>query len=119
MPKKTRTVKFVEWDNDPYVDVYPIEIRSIDAWRDQDGWSHNNSFVICREECKRILISADITNRKVYKLLRDLDVLSHSSKGKLRIEERFPYLEIQLKGTFQPLVQIQFLEDEKKELYVG
>lgn len=113
-----KTLDLTVWE-DKWVDLYPIEIRSVDAWRDPDGgWSYNDSFVICREEVKNVLLNPDITNRKLLKFLRDMGVLSAESKGKVRIHESWPYIEVQNKNTEEPLIQIYFDEDGKKEFYV-
>ena len=117
MTKKIKKTKFTCWDGKT-AELYPIEIRSIDAWRNEYGWDHNNSFVICREECKNLLLSPEITTRKILKFLREIDVLTDVSKGKLRVEDSWPYLEIQDKNTGEPYIQIYFDEENKKELYV-
>lgn len=118
MSKKIKTGKFTCWDGKT-ADLYPIEIRSIEAWRDGfGGWDHNNSFVICREECKNLLISPDITTRKLLGFLREIGVLTKESKGKVSVSDSWPYLEIQNKNTFEPLIQIYFDEEGKRELYV-
>jgi hypothetical protein len=118
-PMKTiKTAKFTSWDKN-LVDLYPIEIRSVDAWRESEGcWSYNDSFVICREECKKLLLSPDMNNRKLLKFLRDMDILSLESKGRVKVFEYWPYVEIQLKGTSEPIIQIYFDEENKKELYI-
>jgi hypothetical protein len=118
MKKKVKIAKFTSWW-DKTVDLYPIEIRSIDAWRDEGGWYHNNSFVICREQCKNLLISPDITNRKILQLLRGMAILTKNSKGKVKISDQWPYMEIQNKDTGEPLIQIYFDEENKKEFFVG
>ena len=118
MEKKIKKAVFTCYDG-LFADVYPIEIRSIDAWKNPEGgWDHNNSFVILREECKSILISSEITTRKLLQFLREMGVLSENSKGRVRIEDNWPYLEIQNKDTFEPLIQIYFEEDNSKELYI-
>ena len=117
MEKSVKKASFICWDG-VFADLYHIEIRSIEAWRDESGWSHNNSFVILREECKKILLSPEITNRRLLQFLRDMGVLTENSKGKVRINEQWPYVEIQNKNTFEPLIQICFLEEDRKELYI-
>ena len=116
--KTIKTAKFDVWENGT-VDLFPIEIRSVEAWREPEGgWTYNNSFVICREECKKLLLSPDMNNRKLLKFLRDMDILSLESKGRVKVFEYWPYVEIQLKGTSQPIIQIYFDEENKKELYI-
>lgn len=116
--KKIKAAKFTCWDGET-TELYPIGIRSIEAWRNgYGGWDHNNSFVICREECKNLLLSPEITTRKLLGFLREIDVLTKESKGMLRVENSWPYIEIQNKNTFEPYIQIYFDENNKKELYV-
>lgn len=119
MSKKIKTGKFTCWDG-VFADLYHIEIRSIEAWKNEcGGWDHNNSFVILREECNKILLSPEITNRRLLQFLRDMDVLTENSKGKVRVNsDQWPYVEIQDKNTFEPLIQICFLEEDPKELYI-
>ena len=118
MTKKIKKTKFTCWDGKT-TELYPIEIRSVDAWRNEyGGWDYNNSFVICREECKDLLLSPEITTRKLLGFLREIDVLTKESKGMLRVEDSWPYVEIQNKNTFEPLIQIYFDEEGKRELYV-
>lgn len=118
MEKKTKTGKFICWDG-MYADIYPVEIRSIDAWKNSEGgWDYNNSFVILREECKKLLLSPETSNRRILQFLREVGVLAESSKGKLRVEDSWPYIEIQNKDTGQPYIQIYFDEENSKELYI-
>ena len=116
--KTIKTVKFDVWENGT-VDLYPIEIRSVEAWRESEGgWTYNNSFVICKEDVKNLLIPSGISNRKLLGLLRELDVLSAESKGRVRVVDQWPYVEIQLKDSQEPIIQILFDEDNRKELFV-
>ncbi len=117
MEKKIKSARFTCWDG-TFTEVYPIEIRSIEAWRDENGWSHNNSFVLYQEQTKTMLLHPEITNRKLFQFLREMGILTENSKGKVRVEDRWPYIEIQDKNTYEPLIQIYFDEDNKKELYV-
>ena len=83
------------------------EIRSIDAWRFEGAWEWNESFVLesdvyFREDC--------VTPRRITAYLRKLDLLSESSKGRVRVVNEWPIIEIQDKSTGQPVFALLFEE---------
>ena len=108
-----RTILF--FGKEKFIDVFPIEIRSVDAWRDECGWSYNNSFPILKNE--KLMLPSSITNRNLLKFLRDWDVLSEASKGRVLVnDQHWPFVEIQLKGTFEPIIQIIFDEEHQYKM---
>jgi len=84
------------------------KILSIDAWRDSDNsWYWNNYFPIA----ELTHFDPDISSQKIAKTLRELGILSEHSKGKIRIEKDFNYMEgyvieIQDRSTREPLIAI-------------
>lgn len=81
--------------------MYKADILSIDAWKEAEGgWTWNNSFYA---EKDIYIDESMLTPRKIFKLLRKLDILSEYSKGKVSLEEQWPIFEIQNKNTFEPL----------------
>jgi len=56
--------------------------------------------------------AAAITPRKILVKLREWGYLTSTSKGKLRIEDAWPIIEIQAKNTYEPLLALVFDETE-------
>jgi hypothetical protein len=79
------------------------EIRSIDAWRDFDGWQWNASYGI--ESDVFIADSVVDSPRKLLKACRDtFGLLTDSSKGHMRVDNYDgSVVEIQNRNTYEPL----------------
>ena len=86
----------------------PVKILSIDAWRDKNGWWWNDISTIM--EIKPDDYDFGMSNRAILRWLREQDILTEQSKGKLiidRHEETEGYfVEILSKGTHEPLIAI-------------
>lgn len=83
------------------------EIRSIDAWRAEGVWVWNDSYVLERD----VYFWGDcLTPRRITAYLRKLDLLSESSKGRVRVVNEWPIIEIQDKATGQPVFALLFEE---------
>lgn len=86
---------------------FKADLVSIDAWREEGGWTWNASYILERD----IVFGEDaITPRRVTNLLRKMDVLSEGSKGKVRVVDEWPIIEVQIKSTGQPIVAFLFNE---------
>jgi len=91
------------------VKFYSAELRSIDAWREPEGgWTWNASY--CLED--GLYFGEDaLTTRKILAALREWKFLSEASKGRLRVEHDWPILEIQMRGTYEPVLALMFEEE--------
>jgi len=74
-------------------------LLSIDAWRNEDGWTWNNWYTIEED----IYLGYPITNRKLLAFCRRNGWLSEESKGKLIVEDDGYNIVILTKGTKEPL----------------
>ncbi len=74
-------------------------LLSIDAWRNEDGWTWNNWYTIEED----IYLGYPITNRKLLAFCRRNRWLSEESKGKLIVEDDGYNIVILTKGTKEPL----------------
>lgn len=91
---------------------YEFELSSIDAWRYDEGWNWNDSFII---EQGIVFHESALTPRKILKYLRKMKILSEESKGKVRVERIGNIFEIQNKNTDEPLfalMQVNSYEEE-------
>jgi hypothetical protein len=76
---------------------------SIDAWRDlEGGWYWNDLYKVEQD----VYIPSDATNRTILKILRETH-LSDDSKGKLAIEHTGYDIEIQARGTREPIFALR------------
>lgn len=83
---------------------YKIEIREIDAWRDEEGlWFWNESFILADDVFWN---SEDFTPRKILKQLRNWNFLSPSSKGRVRVVDEGDLVEVQEKSTGRPILAL-------------
>jgi hypothetical protein len=80
-------------------DTHFGRLVSIDAWRDMDGWTWNQSYTLQNG----VELADDITPRKLFAWLRENGYLSDYSKGRVRLQDDWPILEIQHKDTFEPI----------------
>lgn len=87
---------------------YKADLVSIDAWKEDGGWTWNASYTVERDI---IMADSAITARKVVKMLRKRDFLTQASKGKVRVEMGlWPLVEVQLKSNRMPLYALIFNE---------
>ena len=87
---------------------YRADLVSIDAWKEEGGWTWNASYIVERDI---VMADSAITPRKVTKLLRKMDFLSDASKGKVRVETAlWPLVEVQLKSDGMPICALIFDE---------
>ena len=92
-------------EKEPY---YRADLLSIDAWKEDGGWTWNASYFVERDI---IMADSAITARKVTKMLRKMDFLTQASKGKVRVEMGlWPLVEVQLKSNGMPLYALIFNE---------
>ena len=81
-----------------------FKLVSIDAWRDNGGWTWNNYFTI--ED--GVFLGNDITARRLLKFMRQSGWLTEQSKGRVSIdwhnEMIDPMIEILDKNTGEPLL---------------
>ena len=83
----------------------PVKVLSIEAWRDESGWTWNNLQTIMELDS----FNFDMTNRAVLKWLREQDILTDQSKGRVhisRIEGDRTIIEVQDHNTCEPLIAI-------------
>lgn len=77
-------------------------IISIDAWRDQNGWTWNNQFKL------QDYAGPDFTARKFTRYMRAEGYLSEQSRGRVRVVDGEYCLEIQDKNTGEPIFALIF-----------
>ena len=86
---------------------YKVEVRGIDAWRDELGWVWNESYVL---EDEIYWCAQDLTPRKILRKLREWGYLGAESKGRVRVVDEVTacggFMEIQDKGTGRPLLAL-------------
>ena len=94
------------------------EIRSIDAWRDPDGWTWNNSSHV--EEGFWISTEgSDLAfSRRLLGAFRRAGWLSDYSKGRVRVDHGHAYIDpmivVEDKSTREPLIALigEWVHDE-------
>ena len=79
------------------------KILSIDAWRNDEGWTWNNWFHVGDYH-----YSLDTGNRQILKMLRYDGYLSDYSKGRVSIEDDQYNIVIMDKNTRKPLFAIEY-----------
>lgn len=89
-----------------------LSVLSIDAWRDDDGWTWNSWRPISNQW---IWAQDELTARKILRRLRDAGVLRPTSAGRLRVEvcandgPDGTVIEIQDRATGEPLLALSNL----------
>jgi hypothetical protein len=83
---------------------FKFELRSIDAWRDRDGWWWNNSFRLAEEDI--MFAESALTSRQILAYLRKIDILSDHSKGKLYIENDGYCISINRRSNHEPILAL-------------
>lgn len=90
---------------------YEVEIRSVEAWRTQEGWEWNQTFF---EDRLIMAESVLASSRKLLAALREEGFLSEWSKGRVRVFDEGDLIEIQDKNTDEPIFAL-FLREIKNE----
>lgn len=86
---------------------YKADLVSIDAWKEEGCWTWNASYIVERD----IVFGEDaITPRRVLSLLRKMGQLSEWSKGRVKVADEWPIIEVQLKSNGRPLYALMFNE---------
>lgn len=85
-------------------DEKTVQLLSVDAIRDGEGWTWNNWFKLARVPASLL----DAKPRVLFRELRKLDVLSEESKGKLCIEDDQYNIVIMRKNTRQPILALEY-----------
>lgn len=76
------------------------KLVSIDAWREDGGWHWNNQ---CEVE-DGIYLADSTTPRELFGFMRRNDWLSDYSKGRVRLDDAWPYLTIEKRSTGEPVL---------------
>jgi hypothetical protein len=82
-----------------------FKLLSIDAWRDECGWTWNNWFEL---EDGIYFADSHISTRRILRALRRWGYLSDESKGKVTIDDDGYNLVIQNRKTFEPIFALQY-----------
>lgn len=77
------------------------ELRSIDAWRTSGTWEWNAFYHL---ESDIFIDDDDTTNREILTMLRRSKFLSKESAGRISVNDDGYIIEIQLKGTKEPIL---------------
>ena len=80
-------------------------ILSIDAWRDNDGWTWNNWFNVGTFEAPESTLDSP---RKLLAYMREAGYLSDASKGRVSIEDDQYNVVICDRNTSEPLFAIEY-----------
>ena len=86
---------------------YRADLVSIDAWKEDGGWTWNASYYVERDI---VMADSAITARRVTKMLRKMEQLSQWSKGRVKVSDEWPIIEVQLKSNGRPLFALIFNE---------
>ena len=86
---------------------YKLEIRGIDALKDEGSWVWNESYVLADDV---FWCAADFTPRKILRQLREWDFLAPTSKGRIRVVDEGDLVEIQEKSTGRPILALLIQE---------
>lgn len=93
-------------------------VLSIDAWREPEGgWTWNDVHVLRQSITPMEIDSFYVMNkagsyrklsaRRVLAWLRARGILSSQSAGRVRVEDNGHCIEIQARGTYEPLIAIE------------
>ena len=86
---------------------FKADLVSIDAWKEEKCWTWNASYTVERDI---IMADSAITARKVTRMLRDMDFLTQASKGRVKVSDEWPIIEVQRKSNGRPLFALMFDE---------
>ena len=79
-----------------------FELRSVEGWKDPEGgWAWNNSWFI--EHVELNISDGELSPRKIFKRLRDMNLLSERSKGNVCLYDDGDVIEVQHKSTREPI----------------
>ena len=87
-------------------EVTEFKILSIDAWRDECGWTWNQWFKVGTID--REVFETLTTTRKILKFFRDEGFLSEGSQGRVAIEDDGYNIVAVDRNTFEPLFAIEY-----------
>ena len=85
---------------------------SIDSWRDDGAWYWNDT---TRIEDDIIIHDDSTTPRKLFRFMRRNGWLTEYSKGRIRLDDAWPYLTIEDRGTGEQLLCLIANEDWSTE----
>lgn len=86
---------------------YTADLVSIDAWKEEGCWTWNASYIVERDI---VFGEDDTTPRRVLSLLRKMGRLFQWSKGRVKVSDEWPIIEVQLKSNGRPLFALLFNE---------
>lgn len=84
-----------------------LELRVIDAVRDEGFWAWNDSFVIAQDI---YWLEQDLTPRRILRQLRKWGYLAGTSKGQVRVIDDGDVIEVQEASTGRPVLALLRLE---------
>ena len=88
-------------------ELFKYRLLSVDAWREGDGWTWNQTFATGIE----LEFTHWPTTREVLAKLREVEYFTSYSKGNLRVEEYGEgSFEVMWRGTGEPLCALERLE---------
>ena len=100
----------------PLIDTY--HVSSIEPWRAHaDGtsyWEWNNIYSIGFVDLN--ISKGELNPRKLFKILRDLDILTDDSKGRIRLYDDGTSLAVHDRITAKPLIAITLIEDDTQHI---
>lgn len=82
--------------------VHDLPVLSIDAWRDDCGWYWNNQHKVGKLDAS----AADLSDRRLLRLMREEGFLGAQSAGKVYVERDDAYITVCDRGTREPLIAI-------------
>ena len=88
---------------------YKVEIRGIDAVKNDGAWNWNESYVLEQDVYWH---EEGLTPRRILRQLRIWGYLPESSKGRVRVVDEGDLIEIQDKSTGRPILALLLLEKE-------
>ena len=86
---------------------FKADLVNIDAWEEDGGWTWNASYFV---ELDIVFGEDSITPRRVLSLLRKMGLLTEESKGRVKVSDEWPLIEVQLKSNGMPLFALIFNE---------
>lgn len=86
-----------------------LPVLSIDAWRDDGGWYWNNQHKIGELDAS----AADLSDRRLLRLMRKEGFLGVHSAGKVYIERDDAYITVCARSNREPLyaIDLDFLDN--------
>jgi len=81
-------------------EIRSYKLVAIDAWHDGEGWYWNNQHEVEDGVC----LADSTTPRQLFKFMRRNGWLTDYSKGRIRLDDCWPYLTIEDRNTGEPLL---------------